>query len=271
MPRNTDPIAVSVWTRPPRRSRRDQPPLSRDQIVSAAIELLDAEGLDGLSMRRLGERLDAGATSAYWYVANKDELLELAVDKVMGELDLPDPADVGWRTAARVGAQEYRAALLRHPWVIGLMGARPTIGPNAMRMGDRMIGALAAAGLTGTELAFAGELLSSHAVGSATLAAAMHRVSDRAGKNPNELVAELDPYLQSLQAEYPNYIALWYETRGIDMDKLQDDGFNYGLERLLDGLEMSLRQPRGAGRAPGSQGVTAPARGEPGPNGASRA
>jgi AcrR family transcriptional regulator len=269
MSRNTDAGAVSVWTRPPRRSRRGQPPLSRDQIVSAAIELLDAEGLDGLSMRRLGDRLGAGATSSYWYVANKDELLELAVDEVMGELDIPDPAEAGWRTAARVWAQEYRTALLRHPWVIGLMGARPTIGPNAMRMGDRMIGALTAAGFTGAELAFAGELLSSHAVGSATLTAAMHKASARAGKNPNELVAELDPYLRGLQAEYPDYIALWYETKGIDMDKLQEDGFDFGLERLLDGLEMWLDRSRDAGRAPGPRGVTPP--GGPGPNGASRA
>jgi len=277
MPRNTDPIAVSVWTRPPRRARRGQPPLSRDQIVTAAIELLDAEGMDGLSMRRLGERLGAGATSSYWYVANKDELLELAVDQVMGELDIPDLAEAGWRTTARACAEEYRAVLLRHPWVIGLMGARPTIGPNAMRMGERMIGALAAAGFTGVELAFASELLSSHAVGSATIAAAMHQASDRAGKHPNELVAELDPYLRSLQDEYPGYIAVWYATKGIDMDKLHEDGFNYGLERILDGLEMRLHSPDDALGAPEpdgtpeAHGTPASAPSEPGPNGSSRA
>jgi AcrR family transcriptional regulator len=246
MPRNTDPIATSVWMRPPPRPRRDQPPLSRDQIVSAAIALLDAEGLDGLSMRRLGTRLGAGATSAYWYVANKDELLELAVDKVMGEIDIPDPAEIGWRTAARACTQEYRSVLLRHPWVIGLMGVRPAIGPNAMRMSDRMIGALTAAGFTGAELAFASSMLASHAIGSATTEVAMHTASARAGKSVNELVAELDPYLRSLKDEYPSFVAWWYENKNVDMEKLQDDGFNFGLERLLDGLEMWLDRTKGA-------------------------
>ncbi|MFG2007412.1 TetR/AcrR family transcriptional regulator [Spirillospora sp. NPDC048911] len=268
MPRNTDPIAASVWMRPPPRQRRGQPPLSRDQIVSAAIELLDAEGLDGLSMRRLGIKLDAGATSAYWYVTNKDELLELALDQVMGEIDVPDPAEVGWRAAARACAHEYRAALLRHPWVISLMGVQPAIGPNSMRMGDRMLGALMMAGFTGSELALASSLLSAHTIGSATLEAAMYRASSRAGKSPNELAAELDPYMRSLRAEYPSYAAWWSDNSGADIEKLQGDGFEFGLERLLDGLELWLED---AGRGPGRHGITRPVPGEPGSNGASRA
>ena len=75
----------SVWLRPTR-ERTGQPSLSREQIVRAAIELLDAEGAAGLSMRRLGTKLGSGATSLYWHVANKDELLELAVDEVLGEI-----------------------------------------------------------------------------------------------------------------------------------------------------------------------------------------
>jgi AcrR family transcriptional regulator len=242
---DTDPIATSVWMRPPRRSRRGQPPLSREQIVSAAIELLDAEGLDGLSMRRLGARLAAGATSVYWHVANKDELLELAMDTVMGEIEVPDPADVGWRTAAGACAHEFRSAILRHPWLIGLMSVRPPIGPHAMRMGDRMIGALAAAGFTGAELAFAGSLVAAHVVGSATTEVAMHRASAQAGRSPNELVAELEPYLTSLAAEYPHYAAAWSESRNMDMEKFQGDGFTFGLERLLDGLQTWLDRRTG--------------------------
>lgn len=244
MPRNTDPIASSVWMRPPRRSRREQPALSRDQIVSAAIELLDAEGLNGLSMRRLGTKLDAGAMSVYWYVANKDELLELAMDKVMGEIDIPDPAEVGWRKAARACAEEYRSAILRHPWVIGLMGIRLTIGPNAMRMSDRMIGALRAAGFTGPELAHASSMLTSHAIGWATTEVAMRTASARADQSPAELVAELGPYLRALEAEYPNYVAWWQENQSIDMERLHGDGFDFGLERLLDGLEAWLARTK---------------------------
>ena len=79
----------SVWTRPPRPAKTSG--LGRDQIVAAVVELLDAEGLDALSMRKLGAKLNAGATSLYWYVANKDELLELALDEVWGLVDTPEP------------------------------------------------------------------------------------------------------------------------------------------------------------------------------------
>src|SRR5690242_3117266 len=99
MSSNADSLANSVWTRPPR-SRGGQPTLSREQIVHAAVELLDEKGLDGLSMRRLGSRLAAGATSLYWYVATKDDLLELALDEVMGEIEIPDTDAADWRTAA---------------------------------------------------------------------------------------------------------------------------------------------------------------------------
>ncbi len=247
MPRNTDPIASSVWLRRPRRPRQGQPPLNRDQIVSAAIELLDTEGLDGLSMRRLGSKLGAGATSAYWYLANKDELLELAVDKVMGEIDIPDPGEAGWRAAARASAQEFRSTIVRHPWMISLMGVRPTIGPNAMRLSDRMLAALTAAGVAEAELAYASLMLSSYVIGLATIEVAMHTAAARAGKSPAELVAQLDPYLRSQEAEYPSYITWWQENGSSDVEKLHDDSFTFGLERLLDGLETWLGQTEGPG------------------------
>src|SRR5215813_9588524 len=108
MDSNADPIASSIWVRPPKR-RSGAPTLSRDQIVRASVELLDAEGLAGFSMRRPGAKLGAGATSLYWHVTNKNGLLELAVDAVMGEIEIPDPDEVGWRTALRGYAEGLRS------------------------------------------------------------------------------------------------------------------------------------------------------------------
>jgi hypothetical protein len=102
-----------------------------------------------------------------------------------------------------------------------------------------------AAGFTGPDLAFASSILASHAIGSATAQVAMNTASGRAGKSPNELVAELDPYLRSLQAEYPSYVAWWQENKSMDVEKLQDNSFRFGLERLLDGLEMWLDREKG--------------------------
>ncbi|MFL6075539.1 MAG: TetR/AcrR family transcriptional regulator [Mycobacteriales bacterium] len=239
MPEDSDQFVSSVWLRPPR-ARRGQPTLSRDQIVAAAVELLDAGGLDGLSMRRLGTRLDAGATSLYWHVANKDDLLELAADHVMGEIEIPDPAEAGWRSAAGSFVRGYRSMILRHPWITRLFGVRPMMGPHAMRMGDRMVAMLAAAGFTGTDLAYASSVLMSHAIGSATLDTAVRTATSRTGKSVEELTKELEPYIADAAADYPNYAEWWEKNRDMDLNRYYDDGFEFGLERILDGLEAWL-------------------------------
>jgi len=92
---------TSVWNRPRRGRRREQPALTQEQIVGEAIKLLDADGLDALTMRKLGTALGAVATAVYWHVANKEELIELVVDEVYGEIEVPEVSDPSqWREAA---------------------------------------------------------------------------------------------------------------------------------------------------------------------------
>src|SRR6516225_6501422 len=85
--------------------------LTREQIVTAATALLDAEGLDGLNMRALGRRLGSAATAVYWHVGSKDNLIALAVDRAWNEIGRPDPAEVGWRAAAAEMAVDLHAML----------------------------------------------------------------------------------------------------------------------------------------------------------------
>lgn len=243
MPSKSDPFTSSVWLRPPR-NRGEQPMLSREQIVRAAIELLDAEGAAGLSMRRLGTRLGSGATSVYWYVANKDELLELAVDEVMGEVYVPEVGDTGWRVGASILANGMRAMLLRHPWVLGLLGVRPNLGPNAMRIGDRWVALLTAGGFSGMELAHVSSLLMSHAIGSAMTVSAVANSTKQSGLPVTDLVKKLEPHLERIAADHPNY-ARWRREAGLatmDPERVWDESFAFGLDRLLDGLEMWLVQ-----------------------------
>lgn len=230
----------SVWAHPPRATRGDQPTLSREQIVRAAIELLDAEGAAGLSMRRLGAKLGSGTTSVYWYVATKDDLLELAVDEVLGEVYVPEPGDTEWRVGASILANGMRAALLRHPWVLGQLGTRPTLGPNAMRMGDRTVALLTAAGFAGVEISYAGSLLNSHAIGAATVESALAR----GGLRPSEMVERITPLVDQVSGDYPHY-ERWRRLNGVagpDPDHIMEQSFAFGLERLLDGLSEWLSQ-----------------------------
>ncbi|MFI8188367.1 TetR/AcrR family transcriptional regulator [Streptomyces sp. NPDC085946] len=128
-------VRTSVWLEgKPRRGGRGggQPSgLDRERIVAVTVRLLDAEGLAGFSMRRLAAELNVTAMSVYWYVDTKDDLLELAMDAVMGELALPDPeAGEDWRDQLRALAREYRGLLVGHPWLSPLAGTYLNIGPN---------------------------------------------------------------------------------------------------------------------------------------------
>ena len=151
MPVKDDALVGSVWLRP-QRPTGERPALTRQQIVTAAIHMLDAEGAGGLSMRSLAAKLGAGAASLYWHVGNKDELLELALDEVQGEIVIPVVDEVGWRAAAGGLVRGVRDTALRHPWMIGLAGVKPAIGPMAMRLSDGAAGILTAAGFSGVEV-----------------------------------------------------------------------------------------------------------------------
>ncbi|MEV7197226.1 TetR/AcrR family transcriptional regulator [Streptomyces sp. NPDC093510] len=133
--KNTARTSVWLQAKAPRGGGRkgDQPNgLDRERITEATVRLLDAEGLDKFSMRRLAGELNVTAMSVYWYVDTKDDLLELALDAVCGEMRLPDTetAPEEWREQLRALADEYRATLIRHPWVSPLVGRYLNIGPN---------------------------------------------------------------------------------------------------------------------------------------------
>ncbi|WP_433145638.1 TetR/AcrR family transcriptional regulator [Actinomadura nitritigenes] len=229
----------SVWVRP-RRAKREQPTLTRDQIVDAALELLDAEGLDGLSMRRLGTRLSSGATSVYWHVANKDELLELALDRVMGEVRVPGPDAGGWRAAVAGYARDLRAMIHRHPWTVPLFGARPMIGPNATRVLDEVIGAFDGAGLTGLDLDNAMSLIADYVIGAAGSEASWQSAHGTA--TGEDWMRTLGPYLAEIAERHPRLTAHIREVWTRETADVVEQRFDYGLSCVLDGIEG--RRPR---------------------------
>jgi hypothetical protein len=191
-------------------------------------------------MRRLGATIGAGATSLYFYVAHKDELLELCVDEVMGEIDVPDVAGGEWRAASTAFMESYRNVIVKHPWTLTLLGVRPAIGPNAMGMSDRLVAMLTAAGFDGMGVAWASSLLMSHVFGGATLKVSSDSVVERSGVSAREVVHQMEPYIDRFGADFPHY-AEWYSAhRDIDPDTYLAEAFRFGVERILDGLESWL-------------------------------
>ncbi|MGW2221014.1 TetR/AcrR family transcriptional regulator C-terminal domain-containing protein, partial [Nonomuraea sp. NPDC001684] len=148
----------NVWVRP----RKDaKPRLTLDRIVTEAVALLDEEGVAGLTMRRLAERLDTGSTTLYWHVRTKEDVLDLALDAVFGEVPLPGGHD-DWQAAARDLMDGWRAALLRHSWSATILD-RPLMGPHALERTEFLYRTLSGAGLDGPQAAYS---LSNYVMGS---------------------------------------------------------------------------------------------------------
>ncbi|ANN19296.1 TetR family transcriptional regulator [Amycolatopsis orientalis] len=241
MPVEEQPIQ-SVWTRP--RRKQHQPALSQAQIVAEAIRLLDVEGVDALSMRRLGTALNAGATSLYRHVANRDELIELVVDEVYGEITVPD-GDSGWREAAVVGAQSVRAMILRHPWIASLLGSvgLSYLGPNVMRLNERLLAVFVSAGFPDDEADQAISAVISYVIGMGTTEAAWLTTVAKSGRSEREWAEHLRPAVEEAAREYPHQRdRLVRDDVETDPERLRDEKFRYGLERMLDGLETRLKR-----------------------------
>lgn len=238
----------SVWARP-RRSQRDQPPLSREQIVSQALALLDADGLEALSMRQLGARLNAGATSLYTHVASKDELIELVVDAVFGEVEVPSASDPArWRAAATRCAASIRSVVLRHPWIVSVLGEAGLVyqGPNMMRLFDRLLGLFESVGFALDEASTAINTLVAYVIGTGISEAAWLTMLARSGQGEQELIERWRPAAEAAAQAYPRLRKLYAAERGKDPAAARDAGFGAGLERVLDGLAVRIGQPRAA-------------------------
>ncbi|MEU5566772.1 TetR/AcrR family transcriptional regulator [Micromonospora musae] len=240
MPPNEQTIP-SVWTRP---RRKEQPALSRERIVAEAVLLLDTAGIEALSMRTLGTRLGAGATSLYRHVASKDELIELVVDEVYGELTVPDAPDAtAWRTAATETAYGLRAMVLRHPWMTSVLGqvGLAYLGPNLMRQSERILAVFQAAGLPGQEADQAMKTLIAYVLGMATSEAAYLSVLARSGQDEHEWVESLRPAAEQAAKDHPRLLAGYAAQHGSNPGRQREDAFDYGVQRVLDGLATRLR------------------------------
>jgi AcrR family transcriptional regulator len=128
----------------------NRPRVTRDRVLDAALELADEEGLEALTMRRIGKALDVEGMALYNHVANKDDILDGIVERVLVEIPLP-AIEGDWQAEMRERAAAARRVFLRHPWAIGLLEARYA-GSSPARLGyfDAVLGCLRAAGFTPT-------------------------------------------------------------------------------------------------------------------------
>jgi AcrR family transcriptional regulator len=123
---------------------RAKPALSLELIVATAIRMADADGLDRLSMRRLGQELSVEAMSLYHHLRDKDALLDAMIDVVFVEIEIPTAPS--WRDGLRQRADSQRAALHRHRWALQVLESRSHPGLATLQHHDQVLGYLRAAG-----------------------------------------------------------------------------------------------------------------------------
>lgn len=207
----------------PTREPRGEPPLSLERIVATAVELLDTQGIDGLTMRRLADRLGSGVMSLYWHVDNKEDVFDLALDKV---LEYRAPSDrtepQGWRQEAVHVLEGWRASMLRHPWSASLLPRR-ALGPNILGRLELLANALSKAGVADADLNVAIWSLWNHVMGSTITRASFELTDDDQ--------AAAQQRLAGLSERYPTI-----ERSRLLLDSDWDGAFRKGLDYLLDGL-----------------------------------
>ncbi|ACU77706.1 transcriptional regulator, TetR family [Catenulispora acidiphila DSM 44928] len=240
------PPLASVWTRPQRRQKEQ---LSRERIVAEAIALLDADGIEALSMRSLGQRLGAGATSLYRHVANKDELIELVVDEVYGEMDVPEVTDpASWRLALHITAHSLRRTGLRHMWLMSVLGqvGLNYLGPNVVDVTRRGLAIMTTAGFDMQEATKAMSSVSSYVIGITSAEAGWLMALRRQGYSEREWYEKVGPQMADSAID-PALAEVYLEQLAKDPREARAENFAYGLDLMLDSLQARLTAKLAAG------------------------
>jgi AcrR family transcriptional regulator len=237
----------SVFSEPARRRR---PELTRETIVAAAVKILDEEGAEQLSFRRLAGALGAGAASLYWYVPSREALLDLALDAVAGEIwdALPDRArqaaePASWRADLRSVALKMYLGLARRPWAGRQQLVSSDRGPNQLRIWDHLGRICFRAGLDERQAFYAMTAVLSYVIGYVS--------QETAPVHPD---VEREPYLESL-AEFmrsfdPDDFPALHRLVGTFVTHDQQDQFEAGLDLLLDGIARQAETTRTGARPP---------------------
>ncbi|MFF7248681.1 TetR/AcrR family transcriptional regulator [Embleya sp. NPDC008237] len=226
-----------LWGVDRKPARGPKPALTLDGIVTAAIAVADAEGLDAVSMRRVAAEIGSGTMSLYRYVPGKAELIDLMVDRVNAPGDGAEfSPGLGWRGALEQVARGIWRMYNRHPWLLGVDQARPVLGPNSLQALEFTLAAIGDARLSDREkLTVLSIIDGGYVSGMARTHFNTVRAAQRTGVSDEQFWAAQAPLLNAAMASgrYPKLAAL-------AEDSFTQDGeaaFEFGLQRLLDGLE----------------------------------
>ncbi|MCK2217154.1 TetR/AcrR family transcriptional regulator C-terminal domain-containing protein [Actinomadura sp. ATCC 31491] len=195
--------------------------MSTEKVLDAALGLVDREGVAALSMRRLGRELGVEAMTLYYYVPNKDAVLDGLIDRTLSRARVHPEGP--WRAWARDFALSFRSALLAHPALLPLLATRPVTTPGGLETVERAARALTDEGFTPTEALHVITTLATFVIG---------QVLAEAGQTPGH--TDPDPALVPDPAHHPTLMRALSAGLGTPAD--HEDRFTYALDALLTGL-----------------------------------
>src|SRR5215212_8187548 len=234
----TDGRSRSLWFNAPMNDQDRRPQLTRQRVVAEALAVIAQDGAQALTMRRLATRLGVVPGALYHHVGNKEQLQDLLLDGVLGEIDVHLDPSPGWPEQLKLLAHRLRQVLERHPGVAAILKTRDPLGPHSLALAEAFLAPLQAAGFGDREAGLAFFLLVDYTVGFAVSSPATsvneQRVRDTA------IRTQLHEFFRSLPPDrFPALVALgehvWLDNR--------DERFTAGLQVLVDGLEHARRSP----------------------------
>ncbi|WP_399886230.1 TetR/AcrR family transcriptional regulator [Streptomyces sp. BBFR51] len=240
-----------LWDTGRRPSRGPKPGLTPERIVEAAVEVADRDGLGAVSMRRIATELGTGTMSLYRYVPGKGELIDLMLDRVQRPSE--DPADLGdlgdgdWRSALHALGHATLALYRRHTWLLEVNQSRPILGPAALDGMEKVLARIKPMGLTDPELISAIIMIDGYVVGAARTQVFQEEAERTSGLTDAQFWAAQEPVLVKAMTSgrYPVLASLSEDAFGTGFDH-----FEFGLQRILDGLEVLVTARRAAEGAP---------------------
>lgn len=224
-----------LWGGGERPTRGPKPGLTLDRIVAEAVRLADAEGLTALSMRRLSTELGTGTMSLYRYVTGRVELVDLMLDRVYMPAADAVPPSGGWRENVEAYARETLAVYREHPWLLQVNQARPVLGPGLAGGLERTLSGIKSMGLSDPELIGVVVMVEGYVTGVARTQVQEVEAAKRTGLTDQAFWEAQLPTLERIMASgrFPHLAGLSDDAFGP-----QFDHFEFGLQRLLDGLDV---------------------------------
>ncbi|MGW3190904.1 TetR/AcrR family transcriptional regulator [Streptomyces ardesiacus] len=235
-----------LWGSKDKPSRGPKPALSLEKIVRAAIEIADAEGIDGLSMQQVAGRLGFTTMSLYRYVPGKDQLVDAMMDAASGPPPQL-PAAEGWRNRIERWVQALWVRYQQHPWMLQVQASGPPLGPNQLAWLESSLSALDGTGLTAEEMLFVSLFLNGAATGLARHSTAAAQTAAHTGVPAERVGADYAQILERVldTDRFPTLtrvVAAGAFRPGAGPGEGTTHDLEFGLQRLLDGIERYVEE-----------------------------